>query len=111
MSTFLDLLRQREEKGFEPGKLVDFQTEWVKPKQFSKELKAHFGCVNALAFSKNGTFLASGGDDRRILIWDVAKTLANKGQPLILKGTHESNVFGVNFDCLIVRNFHDFSRP
>jgi hypothetical protein len=33
-----------------------------------KDLKAHFGCVNALGFSKCGDFLLSGGDDKRVLV-------------------------------------------
>ena len=74
----------------------------------SKDLKAHFGCVNALAFSHNGQFLASGGDDRRILVWNVGKTLSKsaKYQPQknydILHGTHESNIFCLDFSCNLV---------
>lgn len=35
---------------------------------FHKTLRAHYGCVNALKFSKDGQFLASGGDDTRVLV-------------------------------------------
>lgn len=35
-------------------------------------LKAHHSCVNALAVSPGeGTWLASGGDDQRVLLWDA----------------------------------------
>ncbi|KAG5723029.1 hypothetical protein E4T56_gene1942, partial [Termitomyces sp. T112] len=38
---------------------------------FSSKLAAHTSCVNTLAFSSGqGRFLASGGDDFRIYLWD-----------------------------------------
>ncbi|PPR07786.1 hypothetical protein CVT26_014971 [Gymnopilus dilepis] len=38
---------------------------------YSRKLEAHRSCVNALAFSSgDGRFLASGGDDLRICLWD-----------------------------------------
>ena len=106
MANLLEILRKRQEKFVSPSFLVDFQYE-AKQKEkgelVSKDLKAHFGCVNALGFSKNGEFLASGGDDRRILVWDVAKTLCdNKTPNSVMKGTHESNVFCVDFNCQMV---------
>lgn len=38
-------------------------------------LQAHHSCVNALSFSKHdgGRYLASGGDDKRVLLWDTAR--------------------------------------
>ncbi|KAJ6582810.1 WD40-repeat-containing domain protein [Mycena sp. CBHHK59/15] len=39
---------------------------------FSRKLSAHTSCVNALAFSSvDGRFLASGGDDLNIHMWDL----------------------------------------
>jgi WD40 repeat protein len=37
---------------------------------YSRNLRAHSSCVNALAFRKDGRFLASAGDDLRIHLWD-----------------------------------------
>ncbi|KAF8798922.1 WD40 repeat-like protein [Phlegmacium glaucopus] len=38
---------------------------------YSRKLQAHNSCVNALTFSSGeGRFLASGGDDQRIHLWD-----------------------------------------
>ncbi|EKM79218.1 hypothetical protein AGABI1DRAFT_128379 [Agaricus bisporus var. burnettii JB137-S8] len=38
---------------------------------YSRSLNAHQSCINALAFSNGeGQFLASGGDDLKILLWD-----------------------------------------
>ena len=98
MASLLGLLARREQFGSRHGALVDFQYE-KKLVHHSKELKAHFGCVNALGFSPNGQFMASGGDDRRVLIWNVAKALSSsKFSVRALKGRHESNVFCVDFD-------------
>lgn len=39
--------------------------------QYHTPLRAHYACVNALAFSAgDGTWLASGGDDKRVLLWN-----------------------------------------
>ena len=42
---------------------------------YNKQLYGHFGCVNALGIDNTGSWMASGGDDRRILIWNVEKAL------------------------------------
>ncbi|KAL3874283.1 hypothetical protein ACJMK2_037322 [Sinanodonta woodiana] len=66
---------------------------------YSKNLKGHFGCVNAIEFSNgNGEILASGGDDRRVLLWNVEKAISNIGKPAVLKGEHNSNIFCLAFD-------------
>lgn len=67
---------------------------------YSKDLYAHYGCVNAVEFSNDGEWLVSGGDDKRILIWNVDKTLSGKHrpQPKIMKGEHNSNIFCLGFN-------------
>ena len=108
MANFLEVLRTRQERGLSHQTVVKFQFESNQQSRcelYSKDLKAHFGCVNALAFSKNGKFLASGGDDRRILIWNMAKTLCDsKNRNKTLDGRHESNVFCIDFNCKLVRD-------
>lgn len=64
-----------------------------------KDLKGHFGCVNAIEFSHgSGELIASGGDDRRVLVWQVEKMLSDIGTPAVMKGEHNSNIFCIAFD-------------
>ena len=106
MANFLDILKTRQERGLGYQTVVEFQYEAnqkTRSEFYSKDLKAHYGCVNALAFSKNGKYLASGGDDRRILIWDMAKTISDAKKPnKSMIGCHESNVFCIDFDTTLV---------
>ncbi|KAH3853970.1 hypothetical protein DPMN_096508 [Dreissena polymorpha] len=65
----------------------------------TKDLTGHFGCVNAIEFSNGlGEYIASGGDDRRVLVWNVEKALSDIGQPRAMKGQHHSNIFCIGFD-------------
>ncbi|XP_047132399.1 DDB1- and CUL4-associated factor 5 isoform X1 [Hydra vulgaris] len=67
---------------------------------YRKDLLAHFGCVNAINFSRNGNFLVSGGDDRRVVLWnsnEIVHNITNK--PIVMKSTHQSNIFSTIFDC------------
>ncbi|GAA5926628.1 WD40 repeat domain-containing protein [Sporobolomyces koalae] len=63
---------------------------------------AHHSCVNALAISPGaGRWLASGGDDQRILIHDAFATSDEgvlAGPKAWYRGA-QSNVFSVDFDC------------
>ncbi len=98
---------KRREWGPTPSRrLILDQFKTKKSNLHSCELRAHFGCVNALCFAKNtshGVFLASGGDDRRILVWNMSKAVdgickASKSSA-IMDAKHESNVFCLDFDC------------
>ena len=51
-----------------PGSIVIMN---VADPQSSTRLRAHLGAVRALAFSRDGHRLASGGSDRSIRLWDV----------------------------------------
>lgn len=62
-------------------------------------LLGHYGCVNAIEFSNGGgEYLASGGDDRRILLWNVDEALDARYEPRSMKGEHHSNIFCLAFD-------------
>uniref|UniRef100_A0A087YHA4 Actinin, alpha 1 n=1 Tax=Poecilia formosa TaxID=48698 RepID=A0A087YHA4_POEFO len=66
---------------------------------YKKNLEGHFGCVNAIEFSNNGgEYLVSGGDDRRVLLWDIEKAIHSHSKPVKLKGEHLSNIFCLAFD-------------
>lgn len=68
---------------------------------YRKDLYSHYGCVNAIEFSDSGQWLVSGlylflslairsltlefagGDDRRILLWDVQKAMSGLFQSFL----------------------------
>lgn len=73
---------------------------------YKKNLEGHFGCVNAIEFSNNGgEYLVSGGDDRRVLLWDMEKAIHSHSKPVKLKGEHLSNIFCLAFDSTNTKVF------
>ncbi|XP_053641546.1 DDB1- and CUL4-associated factor 5 isoform X3 [Cherax quadricarinatus] len=72
---------------------------------YRKDLYAHYGCVNAIEFSKEGDLLVSGGDDRRVLLWNVDKALSGNHRPRTMKGEHNSNIFCLSFDSCNAKIF------
>ncbi|XP_013775142.1 DDB1- and CUL4-associated factor 5-like isoform X2 [Limulus polyphemus] len=65
---------------------------------YRKDLFAHYGCVNAIEFSHDGEWLASGGDDKRVLLWNVEKVMAGESKPQSMNAEHTSNIFCLGFD-------------
>ncbi|KIK69772.1 hypothetical protein GYMLUDRAFT_523222 [Collybiopsis luxurians FD-317 M1] len=65
---------------------------------YSTKLRAHTSCINALAFSsKGGRFLASGGDDLRIHLWDFhQEDVVVPSDTLI---GPRNNIFCLEFSC------------
>ncbi|KAF7235556.1 DDB1- and CUL4-associated factor 8 [Varanus komodoensis] len=56
-------------------------------------LEGHSGCVNTLHFNQRGTWLASGSDDLKVLVWDWVRR-----QPVLqFESGHKSNVFQAKF--------------
>ncbi|KAI1284876.1 DDB1- and CUL4-associated factor 5 [Halotydeus destructor] len=72
---------------------------------YKKDLYSHFGCVNAIEFSTDGEWLVSGGDDRRVLLWNLEKAISDKGSPVPMKEEHNSNIFCLSFDSTRKRLF------
>jgi len=56
-------------------------------------LEGHTGCVNRLAWSADGHYLASGSDDRNIQVWPIPH--GGPGRPIRLETHHQGNIFGV----------------
>ncbi|CAK1583761.1 unnamed protein product [Parnassius mnemosyne] len=66
---------------------------------YRRDLVCHFGCVNAIEFSSNGELLVSGGDDRRVMVWQFGQAILDHGKPEPMKAVHQSNIF-----CLGITN-------
>ncbi|KZO97086.1 WD40 repeat-like protein [Calocera viscosa TUFC12733] len=74
--------------------------------RYSSKLRAHKSCINALAFSKGeGRWLASGGDDRTVLLWDMHEDEEERKPRARLRG-HRSNIFTLSFNA---SNTHIYS--
>ncbi|KAH8361089.1 hypothetical protein KR200_002918 [Drosophila serrata] len=66
---------------------------------YQRNLTGHYGCVNALEFSHGGQFLASGGDDKRVLLWNIDREVVSQlGKPRSMNEKHASNIFCLGFD-------------
>ncbi|MET0829497.1 MAG: TIR domain-containing protein [Microbacterium sp.] len=64
-----------------------------RPFHIARQQFTHLESANAIAFSADGTVLASGSSDKTVRLWDVA-TGEQKGEPLI---GHTAGVHGVAF--------------
>ncbi|XP_050353809.1 DDB1- and CUL4-associated factor 5 [Nymphalis io] len=60
---------------------------------YRRDLVCHFGCVNAIEFSSNGELFVSGGDDRRVMVWQFGQAILEYGKPEAMKALHQSNIF------------------
>ncbi|KAF9061447.1 WD40-repeat-containing domain protein [Rhodocollybia butyracea] len=64
---------------------------------YSTKMRAHSSCINALAFSsQGGRFLASGGDDLQIHIWDFHQEEATAEPCHTFRGPR-NNIFCLEF--------------
>lgn len=44
------------------------------------------------------SLIIQGGDDRRVVVWNVEKCVYGSGSPVVMKGEHRSNIFCTVFD-------------
>lgn len=49
--------------------------------------------------------LLVGGDDRRVLLWNVEKSIIDKEEPQVMLKQHLSNIFCLSFDSKNTRIF------
>jgi len=56
-----------------------------------QELEGHTGCVNCIQWNKSGDYLASGSDDKTVIVWDGIKCK----KLTRLETPHEGNIFSV----------------
>ncbi|DAZ97580.1 TPA: hypothetical protein N0F65_005552 [Lagenidium giganteum] len=56
-------------------------------------LAGHEGCVNHLRWNRNGSLLASGSDDTKVIMWDYA----TRKQREVIDTGHTMNIFAVCF--------------
>jgi WD40 repeat protein len=63
------------------------------PSRLEREavLDAHDGCVNHVSWSADGRRLLSGGDDTRLIVWDVA----TRARAADVRTGHTANIFCV----------------
>ncbi|KAH9841355.1 WD40 repeat-like protein [Rhodofomes roseus] len=64
---------------------------------YSRKLCGHNACVNALVFSQSGRWLASGGDDPHILLWDFHQD--DLCEPTRRFIGHRTNIFALAFSA------------
>eukprot|EP00931_Biecheleriopsis_adriatica_P118296 TRINITY_DN93733_c0_g1_i1.p1 TRINITY_DN93733_c0_g1~~TRINITY_DN93733_c0_g1_i1.p1 ORF type:complete len:558 (+),score=100.81 TRINITY_DN93733_c0_g1_i1:30-1676(+) len=68
---------------------------WYAPRlMVAQELENHEECVNCVSWSRDGEFLASGGDDTKLCIWSYGRRLSLQ---TALSTGHTANIFGVAF--------------
>uniref|UniRef100_A0A8D8YJK2 DDB1- and CUL4-associated factor 5 n=1 Tax=Cacopsylla melanoneura TaxID=428564 RepID=A0A8D8YJK2_9HEMI len=105
VKTFVNSVNFLYQRDYFPREAISQRTCLYKRLQTNKtyhqkDLVAHFGCVNAIDFSNDGKLMTSGGDDRRVLLWDVQESLHNirNPSPKSMRAQHSSNIFTLAFD-------------
>lgn len=90
----IDILRNREISD-ENNHIENLQvwSPFLDRLDLDKKLYGHEGCVNCLEFSSNGSVLASGSDDLKIILWDAYR---NK-KITSIQSHHRGNIFSVKF--------------
>eukprot|EP00892_Ulva_mutabilis_P012900 jgi/Ulvmu1/9983/UM059_0032.1 len=87
-------LIQGREYGERPQLQFHFPPHYAKWLALSEEMRGHMGCVNRIAWNEDGTQLASGSDDRQVILWNYPHRTS---PPLRIDTMHDLNIFGVAF--------------
>ncbi|OQR94054.1 hypothetical protein THRCLA_08261 [Thraustotheca clavata] len=83
----------RSVEPLDPQRLIQGHGALVRRLVCDAVLQTHDGCVNRLCWNQQGTILASGSDDTRVVLWDYQR---RKPRHVITTG-HSMNIFGVAF--------------
>ncbi|CAG9768911.1 unnamed protein product [Ceutorhynchus assimilis] len=92
----LQMLQYREVNGEAASftrKYCQFTYELIQRLGCSFELEGHQGCVNCLEWTADGSILASGSDDTKVILWDPVR----RKQIHTVATNHFGNIFSVKF--------------
>lgn len=73
--------------------MIQISTDSMRRLQLENTLKGHTGCVNCLEWNSSGSLLASGSDDRDVIVWDPF----HGTKKALLRTGHEGNIFSVKY--------------
>ncbi|KAK9863498.1 hypothetical protein WJX84_002533 [Apatococcus fuscideae] len=95
---FLNTAKRQRQYGLEHNQAhkrrLHFPEVFARKLCTENTLRGHRGCVNRLAWNEEGTYLASGSDDKQVLLWQYPDT---ERVPLAMETHHQANIFGVKF--------------
>mmetsp|Transcript_4084 Transcript_4084/g.10439 ORF Transcript_4084/g.10439 Transcript_4084/m.10439 type:complete len:576 (-) Transcript_4084:1243-2970(-) len=69
-------------------------TAFLRKLNLASELEGHTGCVNRLCWNESGSLLASGSDDKNVILWHYPFV---NHHPVVVPTCHRGNIFGVKF--------------
>lgn len=89
------LLQERERRGnaavIDPA--LQGHDSFVRRLRCESVLDGHAGCVNHLRWNRNGSLLASGSDDHKVVVWDYY----TREKREVIDTGHRLNIFAVCF--------------
>ena len=93
----MNISRRLQERSLRPDPQTQHYASehFVRNLDISRELQGHQGCVNALNWSADGKYLASGSDDTNVIIWNASSVGFDKVK--VIHTGHTRNIFSVMF--------------
>lgn len=87
-------LRQRALGDCNRANVPQVSLESMRRLKLETTLEGHSSCVNCLEWNKSGDLLASGSDDRNVILWDPFKATNKR---TTIKTNHQGNIFSIKF--------------